>query len=96
LLFQVNRRGRVAEIILTTFLVAPAEGFQATLYSLAALNLLCGAGILAGPARQEEERPPITVAVSEMPVPLQLTRVAGALSIFHKFKMFRMEKIDAK
>ena len=58
-LYAANTLGAVAGTLLTTLVIAPALGFKATLYSLAALNFLCGVGILAGPARREEGRLPV-------------------------------------
>ena len=92
-LYAANTLGAVAGIMLTTFVMAPALGFTATLYMLAALNLLCGVGILAGPARREEERPPVSLALVGVPVPASLAVVlffTGLLGIGYEVLVVRV------
>jgi spermidine synthase len=92
-LYAANTLGAVAGTLLTTFVVAPLLGFTATLYRLAALNLLCGVGILAGPARQEAERPPVNLALPEVPLPVSLTVVlffTGLLGIGYEVLVVRV------
>jgi spermidine synthase len=92
-LYAANTLGAVAGTMLTTFIMAPVLGFRATLYSLAALNLLCGLGILAGPARQEKERPPVNIALPGVPVPVRLALVlffTGLLGIGYEVSVVRV------
>ncbi len=92
-LYAANTLGAVAGTMLTTFIVAPALGFKATLYSLAALNLLCGVGILAGPARREKERPPVNISFTGVPVPTRLTPIlffTGLLGIGYEVLVVRV------
>lgn len=92
-LYAANTLGAVAGTLLTTFVVAPAFGFTATLYSLAALNFLCGVGILIGPARQEAARPPVNLVLAEVPLPVSLTLVlffTGLLGIGYEVLVVRV------
>ena len=92
-LYAANTLGAVAGTMLTTLVIAPALGFKATLYSLAALNLLCGVGILAGPARREEERLPVNIAIPGTPVPARLSLVlffTGLLGIGYEVLVVRV------
>ena len=92
-LYAANTLGAVAGIMLTTFVMAPALGLTATLYMLAALNLLCGVGILAGPTRREEERPPVSLALVGVPVPASLAVVlffTGLLGIGYEVLVVRV------
>jgi spermidine synthase len=92
-LYAANTLGAVAGTLLTTFVVAPALGFTATLYSLAAVNLLCGVGTLAGPARQEAGRPPVNLALADVPLPASLIPVlffTGLLGIGYEVLVMRV------
>ena len=92
-LYAANTLGAVAGIMLTTSVLAPALGFTTTLYVLAALNLLCGVGILAGPTRREQERPPVSLALAEVPVPVSLALVlffTGLLGIGYEVLVVRV------
>ena len=66
-LYAANTFGAVAGILFTTFLIAPAMGFNATAVFLALVNFICGIGILLGPARSESERPPLHVTETNPP-----------------------------
>ncbi len=92
-LYAANTLGAVAGTMLTTFVIAPALGFKATLYSLAALNLLCGVGVLAGPARQERERLPVNIVISGTPVRARLLPIlffTGLLGIGYEVLVVRV------
>jgi spermidine synthase len=92
-LYAANTLGAVAGTLLTTFVVAPALGFKATLCSLAALNLLCGLGIMAGPARHEAARPPVHIVLAGAPGPARLTLVlffTGLLGIGYEVLVVRV------
>lgn len=58
-LYAANTFGAVAGTMLSTFLIAPQIGFTATAVLLAAVNFICAAGILIGPARGEFVRPSV-------------------------------------
>ena len=47
-LYAANTFGAVAGTMISTFWIAPALGFTATLLVLAAINALCAVGVLAG------------------------------------------------
>jgi len=47
-LYAANTLGAVAGTMLTTFTLIPMLGFKAALLVLAAANLLCAFGVLAG------------------------------------------------
>ncbi len=92
-LYAANTLGAMAGTILTTFVMAPALGFKTTIYSLAAVNLLCGLGILAGPARREADRLPVTSALPGVPIPARLTLVlflTGLLGIGYEVLVVRV------
>jgi spermidine synthase len=92
-LYAANTLGAVAGTLFTTFVVAPALGFTATLFTLAAVNLLCGVGILAGPARQEAKRPPVNLTLSEVPLRVSLALVlffTGLLGIGYEVLVVRV------
>jgi spermidine synthase len=92
-LYAANTLGAMAGTMLTTFVIAPALGFKATLYILAALNLLCGMGILVGPARREEELSPVNIALKGAPVPARLTPVlfvTGLLGVGYEVMVVRV------
>lgn len=92
-LYAANTLGAMAGTLLTTLVIAPALGFKATLYSLAALNFLCGVGILAGPARREEGRLPVNIAIPGTPVPERLSLVlfcTGLLGIGYEVLVVRV------
>jgi spermidine synthase len=46
ILYAINTLGAVAGTLLSTFIIAPALGFRATLLIFATLNLLCGVAVL--------------------------------------------------
>jgi spermidine synthase len=92
-LYAANTLGAVAGTLLTTFVAAPALDFKATLGSLAALNLLCGVGILAGPARREAARPPVHTVLAGVPRPARLTLVlffTGLIGIGYEVLVVRV------
>lgn len=92
-LYAANTLGAVAGTMLATLVIAPALGFKATLYGLAALNLLCGLGILLGPARLEEERPAVNLALPGAPAPAPLAWVlflTGLLGIGYEVLVVRV------
>ena len=51
-LYAANTFGAVAGTMISTFWIAPALGFTATLLVLAAVNALCAVGVLAGAGRR--------------------------------------------
>ena len=55
-LYAVNTLGAVSGVLLSTFVLIPAWGYRWTLTILAAVNFLCAATVLAGPARGEAAR----------------------------------------
>ncbi len=57
-LYAANTFGAFAGTLLTTFLIVPSLGIGATLLLLAAVNLVCAAGVALGAARGEAARPP--------------------------------------
>jgi spermidine synthase len=92
-LYAANTLGAVAGTMLTTFMLAPVLGFTATLFTLAALNLLCGVGILAGPARREAERLAVNLPLAEVPLPMSLALVlffTGLLGIGYEVLVVRV------
>lgn len=92
-LYAANTLGAVAGTMLTTMVIAPVLGLKSTLYCLAALNVLCGLGVLAGPARQEEERPPVSIALPGVPVPARLALLlflTGLLGIGYEVLVVRV------
>ena len=90
-LYAANTLGAVAGTLLTTLILAPALGFKATFYSLAALNFLCGLGILAGPARKERDRPQVQTTVSGVPARLApVLFVTGLLGIGYEVLVVRV------
>jgi spermidine synthase len=58
-LYAVNTIGAVAGVCLGTFLIIPAFGYRVAVVMMATLNLACAAAITQGPARDEQERPPV-------------------------------------
>jgi spermidine synthase len=92
-LYAANTLGAVAGTMLTTMVIAPALGFKAALYGLAALNILGGLLILSGPARREADRPPVNIVLSEAPVPARLTLalfLTGLLGIGYEVLVVRL------
>lgn len=62
--YAVNTAGAVVGTMLSTFVLAPALGFTATLWLLAAVNVLCGAGALwLGPGSVA----PVSSAIRQTP-----------------------------
>ncbi len=58
-LYAANAFGAMAGAIGAALLLAPRFGFSATLAAFAAINLLCAAATLLGPARGEAARAPL-------------------------------------
>lgn len=71
-LYGVNTMGAVAGTMINTFIIAPQVGFRLTLVLLAAVNLLCAAGVLAGAARKESSRQPVDPDIAERPAQSRL------------------------
>ncbi|MCG8443016.1 MAG: fused MFS/spermidine synthase [Caulobacterales bacterium] len=61
-LYGANAAGAMAGALLTAAVLAPAFGFTATLACFAAVNFICAAGALLGPARGEAGRPALPAA----------------------------------
>ncbi|MBI81909.1 MAG: spermidine synthase [Planctomycetaceae bacterium] len=55
-LYALNTLGAVFGVLLSTFVLIPGWGYRWTLTILAAVNFLCAATVLAGPARGEADR----------------------------------------
>jgi spermidine synthase len=66
-LYAANTFGAVAGTLATTFFMAPAWGFQTTLFILAGVNVVCAAGVSLGAARHETPAEPAKVARAELP-----------------------------
>ena len=78
-LYAANTFGAVAGTLVTTFFIAPAWGFQTTLFMLAGVNVVCAAGVL-GLARHEARPEPVEVSLVDTPSPRRLY----AVLLFHR------------
>ncbi len=75
-LYASNTLGAVAGTLGAAWVLIPAFGYPVTLIGLAALNFLCAALALAGPARGEVEREPV---VDPGPRTLSQTRLFATI-----------------
>jgi spermidine synthase len=66
-LYAANTFGAVAGTLVTTFCMAPAWGFQTTLFVLAGVNVVCAAGVSLGAARHEAQPEPAEMAGRGLP-----------------------------
>jgi spermidine synthase len=92
-LYAANTFGAVAGTIAATWLIVPVLGFRLTLIVLAAANVICAVGVLAGAARHEAQRPPVAVPMDGAPsgAPLLTTLfVTGLLGIGYEVLIVRV------
>lgn len=66
-LYALNTLGAVAGTLASTFLLIPSFGYRRTILMLAGLNVLCAAYVLAGPARDERQRPKVQANLADLP-----------------------------
>jgi spermidine synthase len=91
-LYAANTFGAVAGTLATTFFIAPALGFQTTLFMLAGVNVVCAAGVL-GLARHEARPEPVEVSLVDTPSPRRLYAVllfTGLLDIGYEVLVVRI------
>ncbi|TSA07028.1 MAG: spermidine synthase [Deltaproteobacteria bacterium] len=91
-LYAANTFGGVAGTLVTTFFIAPAWGFQTTLFILAAVNVVCAAGVL-NLARQEARPEPVEVSLRDLPSPRRLYAIlffTGLLGIGYEVMVVRI------
>ncbi len=92
-LYAANTFGAVAGALATTFIIAPAWGFRTTLFILAAVNVICAAGVSLGAARHEAQPEPAEVAGAALPPPGRLYTIlffTGLLGIGYEVLVVRV------
>ena len=92
-LYAANTFGAVAGTLVTTFCMAPAWGFQTTLFVLAGVNVICAAGVFWGAARHEAQPEPAEVAGESLPPSGRLYAilfVTGLLGIGYEVLVVRV------
>ncbi len=92
-LYAANTFGAVAGALATTFIIAPAWGFQTTLFILAAVNVVCAAGVSLGVAPHEAQLEPAEVAGAALPPPGRLYAIlffTGLLGIGYEVLVVRV------
>jgi spermidine synthase len=65
--YAANTLGAVTGTLVTTFVVIPAVGYARAVVALVAVNLLCAAATVLGPARGEAARKPVHVPFADQP-----------------------------
>lgn len=92
-LYAANTFGAVAGTLLTTFFIAPAIGFRATALSLALINFFCAFVVFFGPAKHEEQRPPVITKIQHTIHPFRLSLtlfLTGFLGIGYEILAIRV------
>lgn len=91
-LYAANAFGAMLGALMTAAALTPALGHSAALAVFAAVNLLCAAGMLAGPARAEVALPPLPKAKAgrgPTPAGLALLFATGLIGIGYEVAVIR-------
>ena len=92
-LYAANTFGAVAGTLVTTFCMAPAWGFQTTLFVLAGVNVVCAAGVFWGAARHKAQPEPAEAAGESLPPSRRLYAIlffTGLLGIGYEVLVVRV------
>ncbi|MEM8683044.1 MAG: fused MFS/spermidine synthase [Pseudomonadota bacterium] len=92
-LYAANTMGAVAGTLTATFLLAPALGFTATLFTLAAVNFLCAIAILLMTRKSPADVPGIDAQPNGAPAASRLTAtlaLTGFLGIGYEVVVIRV------